>query len=61
MLTLSEGIFDIAFDDLIEARVSSMNSEGQSLPSEVNTEGARIRVLPAKANTPEKGALTSHN
>ena len=46
MLSLSAAPFEIGFNELIEVRVSSINSQGQSLPSDINTDGARIRALP---------------
>ena len=61
MLSLSSGDFDLAANTLIEVRVSSINSQGQSLPSEINTEGARVRAIPGKAYSPTEGDLTSHN
>lgn len=61
MLSLGETPFDLSFDTLIEVRVSSINVNGQSLPSTINTTGARVRTKPQKANNPSEGALTSHN
>ena len=56
-----EDPFDLNFNELIEVRVSSINGEGQSLPSEVNTDGVRVRNKPGQVNQPTEGPLTSHN
>ena len=61
MLSFAEQPFELAFNQLIEARVSSTNGEGPSLPSPVNTDGARVRARPGKAYAPYEGDLTSHN
>ena len=42
-------------------RLSSINGQGQSLPSDANTDGARVRAVPGKAHAPTEGDLTSHN
>lgn len=61
MLSLGVGLFELDFNSLIEVRISSINDEGQSLPSPVNTAGASVRTKPGKAKTPSEGAQTSHN
>ena len=55
------GTYDLVFDDLVEVRVQAINVIGSSLASAVNTDGARIRVIPGKAYTPTEGLETSQS
>ena len=46
MDVLTAAPFNLAFDDLVEVRITAFNSYGSSDTSEVNTDGARIRRVP---------------
>ena len=59
MSTLITAPFGLVFDELVEVRVSAVNSINQGIPSAVNESGAQIRVIPGKAFTPTEGTATS--
>ena len=48
MDTLTLSPFNLGFNNLVVARVTAINSYGSSVPSELNTDGARIRRKPSK-------------
>ena len=48
MDTLTQSPFNLAFNQLVLARVSAINTYGSSTPSTVNTIGARVRRVPDK-------------
>ena len=59
MSALIASPFDLAFDELVEARVSAVNGINQNVPREAADAAARIRVIPGKAFAPTEGAATS--
>ena len=61
MSQLISNTYDLAFDDLVEVRIQAINSIGSSLASAVNTDGAKIRVIPGKAYAPTEGLETSQS
>ena len=61
MSQLISSTYDLVFDDLVEVRVSAVNGIGQSSVSDVNADGARVKVVPGKAFTPSEGAATSQS
>jgi len=59
MATLSSSPHSLAFDTLIEVRVTANNQRGAGETSDINTSGARIRQEPAQMSPPTEGGLTS--
>lgn len=53
--------YNLAFDSLVEVRISSTNIIGTQISSSFNTEGAKIRTEPNKALNPLKGSQTNQS
>jgi hypothetical protein len=59
MQTLSGVTFGLAFDTLVQVRVSATNNKGTGTPSSLLTTGANVRTVPLLANDPVRGSDTT--
>lgn len=51
--------FDNIVGDIVQAKVVAVNERGDSLPSDANTDGARVQVVPDQMHQPTRGSDTS--
>ena len=58
MATLRIGSFNLQYGQLIQARVSAKNIIGWNEPSEVNIDGATVRIEPFNMGAAKKGSQT---
>ena len=59
MANLAASPHSLAFDSLVEVRISATNAQGTGSAGPTNTAGARIRQAAAQMTTPTEGPATS--
>jgi hypothetical protein len=59
MATLIGPSFSLGFDTIVIVRVYAINSIGSSIVSDLNSAGAKIRVVPKVVQNPTEGDATS--
>lgn len=61
MTTLRASPFNLAYGDLVVARITAINDIGSSSASAENTSGGTIQTEPTQMATPTKGDNTNAN
>ena len=59
MSELTEPALSLAYNSFISVKVQAFNLRGWSSLSDVNTNGARVEIVPVKIDLPMNGVLTT--